>query len=196
MKKQNTKGLIILVCILCVLVLALGGFIIYDKLLSKDENSNNSNIKVSIEKSQENGYYNQLVINDKKIQKEYETLNSIIFLDDTHIIADYKDSFDGFSRYYVFDKDGNILYNISELSSLTNAKIVSISYTENELHIETVTMLAGDNYRSLCYNNPSDIYYKFEIIKYLGNGKFGASETLSSLTVKDYLQNNYNYTCD
>ena len=36
-EKNNNKGLIILICILSVLVLALGGFIVYDKVLSKKE---------------------------------------------------------------------------------------------------------------------------------------------------------------
>ena len=40
--KSNNKGLIILVCILSVLVLSLGGFIVYDKVLSKEEQGNSN----------------------------------------------------------------------------------------------------------------------------------------------------------
>ena len=35
--QKSNKGLVVLVCVLCVLVLALGGFILYDKVLSKPE---------------------------------------------------------------------------------------------------------------------------------------------------------------
>ncbi len=42
--KNNNKGLVILVCILSVLVLALGGFIIYDKVLSKADINNEGNL--------------------------------------------------------------------------------------------------------------------------------------------------------
>jgi len=44
-EKKNNKGLIIVVCVLSVLVLALGGFIVYDKVISKsDENPKDNNI--------------------------------------------------------------------------------------------------------------------------------------------------------
>lgn len=209
---KNNKGLIVLVCILSILVLALGGFIVYDKYYNSNVNDNNENncetknednlnttddkIKVSIEKNKKTGYYNELVINGKTIKAEYETIDSVIFLDDSYIIAVYKDDIEGFSRYYVYNKSGERLYNVNELSSLNNAKTTELSYIEGKLVIEAVTTLAGDNYQSLCYLNQSDTYMKFEQIKYLGNGKFDQAETLSSLTLKDYLKNNYNYICD
>ncbi len=216
--KKDNKELIVLVCILSALVLVLGGFIIYDIVLSKkepnacdnsnikdninnqnkEENSNDidNNIKVSIGKNNETGYYNQLVINGKTIQKEYETLDNVIFLDNSYIIATFKDDEEGFSRFYVYNKDGEMLKNIDDLSSLKDGHIIDLSYSDGLLHIQAVTSLAGDNYSSLCYHNQSDIYSKFELIKYIGNGKFEYSRTISSFTTKEYLKNNYNYTCN
>ena len=196
-EKNNNKGLIILVCILGVLVLALGGFVIYDKVLSKSESNDiDNNIKVSVEKNKETGYYNQLVINGKTIQKELETFDNVIFLDNSYIIATFKDDVEGFSRFYVYNKDGEMLNNIDDLSSLKEGIAINLSYSNGFLYIETVTTLAGDNYRSLCYGNQSEIYSKSELFKYIGNGKFEYSRTISSLTVEEYLKNNYNYTCD
>lgn len=198
MKKQKSnKVLIILVCVLSVLVLALGGFIIYNNQNKEDlKTASDSKIKLSIEKNDDTGYYDQLVINGKIIKNEYETLDSVIFLDNSYVVAAYRDDIEGFARYYVYNKDGEKLYNVDELSSLNDAKTIELSYVEGELCAEFVTSLAGDNYSSLCYLNQSDVYMKFESIKYLGNGKFEKAKTLSSLTVKDYLKNNYNYACD
>lgn len=196
-KQKSNKVLIILVCVLSVLVLALGGFIIYNNQNKEDlKTASDSKIKLSIEKNDDTGYYDQLVINGKIIKNEYETLDSVIFLDNSYVVAAYRDDIEGFARYYVYNKDGEKLYNVDELSSLNDAKTIELSYVEGELCAEFVTALAGDNYSSLCYLNQSDVYMKFESIKYLGNGKFEKAKTLSSLTVKDYLKNNYNYACD
>lgn len=196
-KQKSNKVLIILVCVLSVLVLALGGFIIYNNQNKEDlKTASDSKIKLSIEKNDDTGYYDQLVINGKIIKNEYETLDSVIFLDNSYVVAAYRDDIEGFARYYVYNKDGEKLYNVDELSSLNDAKTIELSYVEGELCAEFVTSLAGDNYSSLCYLNQSDVYMKFESIKYLGNGKFEKAKTLSSLTVKDYLKNNYNYACD
>jgi hypothetical protein len=200
MKKNN-----LLICILCLLVVGLGCYIIYDKVISKEAKGNSNivdyqkqdKIVVSVEekKSEELGEYNQLVINGKSIQVEHEIFDSVMFIDDAYIIAAFRDEFEGLLRYYVYDKDGNKLYNINKLSSLDDGHVTEVNYSDKELHIEAVTVLPGDNYRSLCSQNQSDVYMKFESVKYLGDGKFAEAQTLSSLTVKDYLKNYHSYTC-
>lgn len=42
---KSNKGLIIIICILSVLVLALGGYIVYDKYLSSNKNNDNNTVK-------------------------------------------------------------------------------------------------------------------------------------------------------
>ena len=52
-EKKNNKGLYVIIAVLCLLVLGLGGYIIYDKSLSniqKDTNTNNKNHNVYKEK--------------------------------------------------------------------------------------------------------------------------------------------------
>ena len=48
-EKKNNKGLYVIIAVLCLLVLGLGGYIIYDKSLSniqKDTNTNNKDHNV------------------------------------------------------------------------------------------------------------------------------------------------------
>lgn len=71
-EKNNNKGLIILVCILGVLVLALGEFVIYDKVISKPESKpeENSNIVNNCVNKNENISDNNVIkylINSTKI---------------------------------------------------------------------------------------------------------------------------------
>ncbi len=54
-EKKNNKGLYVIIAVLCLLVLGLGGYIIYDKSLSniqKDTNTNNKNHNVYKEKKE------------------------------------------------------------------------------------------------------------------------------------------------
>ena len=200
---KSNKSFVVIVCILSVLVIALGCFVLYSKVFSKSESNNkesvntsNDKINITIEKNTSSGYYDQLVINGKTIKAKNETFDSVIFLDDSYIITAYRSNTEGLLRYYVYDKNGDRLYNINELSSLKDASTIELNYVVGELNIQTVTTLTGDNYRSLCSLDQSAVYTKFETIKYSGNGKFEKAKTLSSLTVKDYLKNNYNYTCN
>jgi len=66
-EKNNNKGLIILVCILIVLVLALGGFIVYDKVLSKAEPTVCDNEKIVNNCINKNESTLQSLINSIKI---------------------------------------------------------------------------------------------------------------------------------
>lgn len=212
--EENNKGLVWLVVFLIILVLGLAGYIVYDKVLSTDKNLQNENaivdkndleqndsIKVSIkqEKSDLDGNYNKLIINDKSIDLDElkgVDVDNIIFMDNSHIIVTYKDKVEGNSTYYIFNNAGTKLYNLNELSNLENGKVIEAHYSENALHIKTVTRLVGDNYQSLCELNQSDIYSKFEVINYLGDGKFEEVKTISEYTVKEYLEIYYNHSCN
>ena len=86
---EKNKKLIFLVCILCVLVLVLGGYIVYDKVFSEEEKcieknniSDDSNVSL-INKNMSNYTVSELA-------KKYKSVNSV----------------DGWGSYVEFSNDG------------------------------------------------------------------------------------------
>ena len=202
MEKDKTKSWITaLIIFLILIIILLGAYIVYDKCTSKNKVNNNEtnskNIIVSVEPKEDvkNGIVNELVINGKTIKYNNKILDYVMFIDKEHIIAAYKED-EGIKSFYIYNKDGKELYDVSKLSSLNNGIIVDAYFSDNELIIGTVTKLFGDNYNALCSLKQTDTYKKVDSLKYLGNGKFDDAETIGKLTVKDYLKANYNYTCE
>ena len=75
MEKKNT-GLIVLVIILSLLVVGLGGFIVYDKVLSNNEVENNDNNEINNDENNQvdnnddiNNYTDQELIDSVKMTK-------------------------------------------------------------------------------------------------------------------------------
>jgi len=218
-EKKNNKGLVWIIIILIILVLGLVGYIVYDKVLVQNKtisNNNNTNtttkldsdnkvdnenkkqilVSTEIEQGEYEDNYKKLIINNKVIDLDGRDLDNVMFLDDSHIIATFKGTIEGESTYYVFDSNGKKLYNLDELSSLKGAITVDAHFSDNSLHIETITTPTGDNYRSLCELNQSDIYSKFEVLNYLGDGKFSKAETITEYTVKEFLEVYHDYSCN
>ncbi len=133
MEKKN-KGLIVLVIILTVLVLCLGGYIVYDKLLGTDNNDNANDVTDSSDvinetvvfNAGENKKYNKNVGNHI-VNADDRTLivdNNILFkLEDInflHQVTFYKDIIITFQSVgtsgmiLIYDYDGNIIKSIDK----------------------------------------------------------------------------------
>lgn len=89
-KDQKSTGVYVVVIILCLLVLGLGGFIVYDKVLSKNDNSNKSSTEKTETKT------NSLV---SKLDKDKDWVYAAEY--EKKVTVDYYDL--NHERYYLSD---------------------------------------------------------------------------------------------
>ena len=89
-KDQKSTGVYVVVIILCLLVLGLGGFIVYDKVLSKNDNSNKSSTEKTETKT------NSLV---SKLDKDKDWVYAAEY--EKKVTVDYYDL--NRERYYLSD---------------------------------------------------------------------------------------------
>jgi hypothetical protein len=171
MEKKNT-GLIVLVIVLSLLVVGLGGFIVYDKVLSNNEvennyNSSNNDSNVS---SENDGV---LWINDESVKELY---NMVVFYDGYYY--DTKSPY--YNSWYFYENKDVDLNNISNDTKLNMAcaRLEANDKIKNE----------NDSY----YFNASDL--ELELKKIFGEDvKYELSKTVSGIydyneTTKRYVR--------
>jgi len=150
-EKSNNKRLVILVCFLSVLVLALGGFIFYDKILSKpelkneessniiDNNDNSQKKEVKYDSEKDGDFYKlkSLTINEKDISKNFssEYYNELnINKQDEFVIISYSSGGTcGFDTWdlLIFSYNGNLIYKNNEYKNDLDKLVYNGEYNYN-----------------------------------------------------------------
>lgn len=218
-EKQKSKfGLGILVGVLITLVIGLSVFIIYDKVLNKENNDNNeikeeltdngkdenqtSNEEVelnyeTVDISANGLNYNKLIVNGKDtkltgIISDVYKLNDVLVVDISYALSP--------SSIYIIDKDakivnsfiGNSYTNIQEPYIKTKGGIIREGYTisGNDIYLKSDN-LSQDPEAVVCNKkDQADYIVQYtEKFTYLGNGKFSDSVVTETTTVKEYIQN-------
>lgn len=179
---RKNKALIVLVIILTVLVLGLGGYIVYDKVLSKNNdtdinnnNSNNDNILDSVE----NGNKSEIITKDELVSLlegywYYEMDNSkylVVFEDNTF-------------RTGMYQTDGGISGNINSANMLED-KIYQLNiYNAGCNTNDCIDEVEPYNYSILV--DIKDISSKIIDVKLSEDGDFIKCDYLEKNATKSY----------
>lgn len=179
---RKNKGLIVLVIILTVLVLGLGGYIVYDNVLSKnndtDINSNNSN-NDNILDNDENGNKSEIITKDELVSLlegywYYEMDNSkylVVFEDNTF-------------RTGMYQTDGGISGNINS-ANMVDDKIYQLNiYNAGCNTNDCIDEIEPYNYSILV--DIKDISGKIIYVKLSEDGDFIKCDYLEKNATKAY----------
>lgn len=124
---RKNMGLIVLVIILSLLVLSLGGYILYGKLVDNDNNTNNTNTNIN----DDNKSYIQYSFGDEVIISKMSSVKGFYFGGDETV---------DFSKWYVLtDKDNIVtLYSDEVWGKDSSVKDYKYLFNEYGVNIEKV----------------------------------------------------------
>lgn len=219
-QKKSNKVLIILVIIFGVIILGLSGFIVYDKLIKrennkptteKDNNSNKSKDNNAEKKEEDNkteeikkySYINykildeergmSLYVGDKEVFKELAIIRVDRFADLLIVMPEA-----GGSCVTAVNSNGEILgmFGYDRYKDLTEGRHAEDYYIEDDTLVIKSESVGHDPITNLCRSDvtPDTIVKATERFKYVGNGDFVKTEVLEKITAKEYLEK-YNLKC-
>ncbi len=162
------------------------------------------NIKISTqkieEKDNEYNYYYLIYINNNEVDNQDKikntNINKIIVLDSDYVLVEYEDIIgEGGKSYYIYNSNAKETYDMSKLTSTNNGTVNNLSYENNTFIIES-SNYTNDYAFEVCKYNKNTIVNSKEKIKYLGDGKLGKNEIISSKTADEVIHEVYNMSCE
>ena len=222
--KKSSKGLTILIIVLIVCVLGLGGYIVYDKVLSKNkeiENNNNTpsttkkEENINLDNSDKNSILEKYILENINLESDYEVLNNEEY---ETLVKKYEDDANNIienENEVAINNTISTEINWKEVSKYVDNKELTSKMTENSKLksvkyddlLKTKKQLYGENSilekQNLDYGNCSDYIYIEKLNIYIANYEGCGLNTSEEPIIKKIIKQNntlfvfvntYNYT--
>ena len=162
-EKKNNKGLIILVVILSLIVLGLGGWMIYDKFYGNGVKPNDNNIQVS-------EYKGLSIINTDNYENTFSCKNKCNEINDNVVFKtewSLVDILNTYNKRYILYKDGYYNVRIYDVKDNVTYKFDFNIFNAKELNVDKNDNLLGILY----YETESDNYTKEQYYSFANGEK-------------------------
>jgi len=214
--EKNNKGIVTLLVVFIFTTLVLGGYLVYDKVLSKDSVNDNTNVENSSTTNEENNEkttettYNEEYFNDL-LSMFYSRMNyymkNISNFDNNEIteyLIFYYSNYANKNNLSTYDDSGNLVYNVkkSDMDSIVFKTFGKSEYKIVDKNARTGIRKIDDNtyqvyWFATGWYNPdkklinTNILSDSAVIEYelIGNDVFGTKDVTSG-TIKFYLTKN------
>ncbi len=208
--KTNKLWLGILIGVLVSLIMGFSGFMIYNQVMDKNNNTDNGTSsleedgfsqEVTLDYTIEGTMPNvKILVNNQYVDLTGTNIEVIGKLNDILVIQ--VASFDLYS-YYGIDQNARIVASFigNGSSSENNANTIELRgnfpgtcVIENNSLVITSDVVASEPTYNSCSKNDDDIVEYTETFNYLGNGNFSDSILTSTMTAREYILN-HNINC-